>query len=92
MSEVFLNGKLTSSYELIDLSDKLMQYMKCLKHKLFSREEVQHTNINYLSWVKNRLTRLMRTSNVAIVKNCFAQKEDCDIIVELRTAKENLKT
>ena len=34
----------------------------------------------------------MRTSNVAIVKNCFAQKEDCDIIVELRSAKENLKT
>ena len=36
---------------------------------------------------ENKLTRLMETSNVAVVKNCFAQKEDGDNIVELRTAE-----
>ena len=46
MSDVFFIGKLTSSYKLIDLSNIMMEYMKCLKHKLFSREEVQHTNTN----------------------------------------------
>ena len=46
MSDVFFNGKLTSSYKLIDLSNIMMEYMKCLKHELFSREEVQHTNTN----------------------------------------------
>ena len=29
----------------------------------------------------------METSNVAAVKNCFAQNEDCDNIVDLRTAE-----
>ena len=37
--------------------------------------------------MKNTLTRLMETSYVAVVKNCFARKEDCDKIAELRTAK-----
>ena len=40
------NGKLKPSQKLIDLSEILMQYMKCLEHKLFNREEVQHTNTN----------------------------------------------
>ena len=37
--------------------------------------------------MKNTLTRLTETSNVAVVKNCFVWKEDCDNIVELQTAK-----
>ena len=28
----------------MELANILMQYMKCLEHKLISREEVQHTN------------------------------------------------
>ena len=61
--------------------------MKCLEHKLFNRDEVQHTNTNQLSWMKNTLKRLMETSNVAVAKNCFVRKDDCDNIVESRTAK-----
>ena len=38
--------------------------------------------------MKNKLPRLMDTSNVAAVKDCFARQEDCDNMVELRTAKE----
>ena len=87
MSDVFFNGKLTSSCKFIDLLNILMQYMKCLKHKLFSREEVRHTNTNQLSWMENTLTRLMETSNVAIVKKLFRTERGLQQIVELRTAE-----
>ena len=38
--------------------------------------------------MKSKLMRLMETINVAVVKTCFAQKEDCDNIVKLRTAEQ----
>ena len=37
--------------------------------------------------MENTLRRLMKMLNIAVVKNYFARKEDCDNIFELRTAK-----
>ena len=42
----FFKRKTNIFVKLIYLSNILMQYMKCLEHKLFNRDEVQDTNTN----------------------------------------------
>ena len=67
MSDVFLTENYYPRKNLFDQTNIFMQYMECLEHKFFDRE--QNTKLN-----------------VVVVKNCFTRKEDCDSIIELRTA------